>query len=83
MHLHLEHTDFIRIIFLACAYELNLVAWLDRAVDNLEICNDTSERVEYRVKDKRLKRSLRVSLRSRHSLNDSIQDFLHTLSSLT
>ena len=61
MHLHLQHTDFIRIIFLSCAYKLHLVTRLDGAVHNLEVCNDASERIEYRVKDKSLKRSIRVT----------------------
>ena len=43
MHLHLQDTNLISLVFLACIEELDLVAFLYRAVDNLEICYDSSE----------------------------------------
>ena len=82
MHLHLEHAYLICIIFLACADELDLVTRLDGTVDDLEICNDTSERVEDRVKDKSLKRRIRISLWSRYPVDDCIKDRLDTLTGL-
>ena len=43
MHLHLQDSNLICVVFLACADEFHLVSWLDGAVDNLEICDDSSE----------------------------------------
>ena len=83
MHLHLQHANLIGIIFFSCADELNLISRLDRAVDNLEICNDSSERIEHRVKDKGLERRIRITLRCWHSLYDCIKNLLDTLTGLT
>ena len=83
MHLHLQHADLICNIFLSSAYKLDLVARLYRSVDNLEICDDSSERVEYRVKYKGLQRSIRISLRSWNPLHDSVKNFLYALSCLS
>ena len=82
IHLHLQHADLIRLIFLSCVEELDLVALADRSVDNLEVCDDSSEGIEYRVEDKGLKRSLGIADRSRDPLDDGIKDLLHAFSSL-
>ena len=83
MHLHLQNTDLVRIIFLSSADELDLVSRLDGTVHHLEIRNDSSERVEHRVKDKGLQRSVRVSCRSRNRFHYCVQHFLHTLAGLS
>ena len=83
MHLHLEHTDLVRVVLLACADEFNLVTRLDGTVHHLEISDDTSERVEHRIEDKSLKRSIRISLRCRHPFNDGIKHLLDSLSGLS
>ena len=83
MHLHLEHTDIIGLIFLSCIEELYLVSLPDRSVHNLEVCDDTSERVEDRVEDKGLKRSFRIALRRRDPLDDGVKDLLHTITGLS
>ena len=83
MHLHLEHTDLVCDIFLSSAHELDLVTRLDRAVDDLEICDDTSEGVEDRVEDKGLERSFRITRRSRNPLHDSVEHVLYTFSCLS
>ena len=82
MHLHLEHSDLICIIFLSGIEELDLVTLADGSVHNLEICDDSSERIEYRVKDKGLERCLRITLRSRNSLDDGIQNLFDAFSGL-
>ena len=83
MHLHLEHADLVGNIFLACADELDLVARLDRSVHHLEICDDSAERIEHRVKDQSLERRVRIPFRSRHPLHDSVKHFLYALSCLS
>ena len=83
MHLHLEDTDFISYILLSCADELDLISNLDGSVHNLEVCDDSSERVEHRVEDEGLKRSIWISHRSRNSLYDSIENLFHSLTCLT
>ena len=83
MHLHLQHTDLICHIFFSGADELDLVAGLYGTVDNLEIGNDTTEGIEHRVEDKRLKRSLRITFRSRNPFHYGIKNFLHALTGLS
>ena len=83
MHLHLKHSDLICSILLASADELHLVARLDRTVHHLEVSDDTAERVEHRVEDEGLERSVRISYGSRDSLHDGIENLLHTLACLT
>ena len=79
---HLQHTNFVGIVLLTGIEELHLVALAQNAVGNLEICDDTTERVKHRVKDKRLQRSLFVAHRSGNALNNSIQDILYTKTGL-
>ena len=83
MHLHFEHSDLICHIFLTSADKLDLVTRLDRTVHDLKVCDDSTERVEYRVKDQRLKRSIRISLRRRDTLYNSVKHFFYTLTCLT
>ena len=47
----------------------------DRAILNLEICDNTSERIEYRVEDQSLERCIRISLWRRYALYYRSQDF--------
>ena len=83
MHLHLEHTDLICRILLACAHELDLVSGLYGAVHHFEICYDSTERVEDRVKDEGLKRCIRISCRSRYTFYYRIKDLRDSLSCLS
>ena len=82
-HVELEHTDFIGIIFLACRDKFHEVARLDCAIDNLEVGDDATEWVEHRVEDECLQWRFRVALRSRHTVDDSVENFLHTHAGLT
>ena len=50
------------------------------AVLDLEISNNSTERVEHRVEDQCLERCFRVSLRSRNLLHDGIQKRSHAKS---
>ena len=55
---------------------------LDGAIENAEVGDDTTERVEHGVKDEGLQRCIGVSLRSRNTLDDGLQDFFHALACL-
>ena len=57
--------------------ELYLVTLADGAVLNLEICYDSAERVEYRVKNESLKRSIRITYRAWNTLHYGIQYLLN------
>ena len=50
------------------------------AVLDLEVCDDSAERVEHRVENQCLERGLRISLRSRNLLHDGIQKRSHSQS---
>ena len=52
---------------------------MDGSVHNLEVCYDTSERVEDRVEYEGLQRAFWIAFRSRDTLNNRIQDFLYAL----
>ncbi len=65
-------------IFLTRRHKLHKVTAADRAVDNLVICYDASERIEHRVKYESLKRSLRIALGSRYAGNDRLKNLRHT-----
>ena len=75
-HIHLEHTDFIGIVFLASIKKLHHVALADGAVENLEVGDNASERIEYRVEDQALQRSILIAFRSWNTLYHSIKDIL-------
>ena len=59
--LHFEDPYLVGLIFSSRIEELDLVSCLYGPVLYLEICDDSSEGIEYGVKNKRLKRSLRIS----------------------
>ena len=82
-HIHLEHTDFIGIIFHAGVKELHLVALADYAVFNLEIGDDSTEGIEHRVEDECLQWRLVVALRSWHTVYHRLQYILNALAGLT
>ena len=82
-HIHLQHTNLVRIVFHTRIEELHLVARTDRTVQNLKVGNNTTEGIEYRVEDKCLQGSLLITFGMRNALNDSIQDILNALASLT
>ena len=63
--------------------EFHLVALSDDAVGNLEVGDDAAERVEHRVEDQRLQRSLLVAHGVRYALDDGIQDILYALARLS
>ena len=77
-HVHLQHTYFVRVILFTRVEELYLISLAEHTVRNLEIGNNSTERIEYRVEDERLQGSLLVAHRVRHTLHDGLQDFLHT-----
>ena len=74
-HLQLQHTDLVGVIFLARADKLDKVVLLHRSVDNLEVCDDAAEGVEYAVKNQRLQRRVGVALRSGDAVDDGLQNF--------
>ena len=45
-HVHLQHSDFVGVVFHAGVEELDFVAFPDRAVLYFEICYDAAERIE-------------------------------------
>ena len=82
-HIHLQHTYLIGLILTPSIDKLHIVAAMDTSVYNLEICNDTSEGIEYRVKDECLQGSLFVALRRWYTVHHSIQYLLHAHSCLS
>ena len=82
-HIHLQHSHLIGIILHTCIEELHMVTLSDHPVHNLEICDDSPEGIEYRVKDKSLQRSLLITDRMRDALNDGIENLFYTFSSLS
>ena len=83
VHLHLQHSDLVSHILLAGADELDLVTRLDGTVHHLEISDDAAERVEHRVENQRLERCIRITLRCRNPLHDSVKHLLHALAGLS
>ena len=78
-HVHLQHTDFLRLVFFLRVDETHLLALAHHSIHNLEISDDATETVEHRVENQRLQRSRLVTLRMRNALHHSLQDFIHTL----
>ena len=78
---HLEDTYLVSHILLSRIEELDLVAGMDNAVLDLIVRDDAPERVEDRVENQCLERSLRVACRSRNLFHDGIQKRRHTLTS--
>ena len=52
--LQLKHTDFVSMVFLACGKELHEVVGTQGTIHDTEIGNDTTERIEHRVKNQSL-----------------------------
>ena len=77
-HIHFEHTDFVGFVLLARVDELHLVTAFHRTVYNLEVSNDAAKRVEDRVKDKGLQRSLLVTFGTRDAFHDGTKYVFHT-----
>ena len=82
-HVHLQYTDLVGIIFHTCIEELHQITCTDHTVHDLKVGDDTTERVEHRVEDQRLQRSLLVALGMRDALHDGIQDILYPLARLS
>ena len=61
-HVEFEHADFVGVIFFACGDKFDKIVFFYRAVLDLEVGDDASERVEDRVENQRLERSVRVAL---------------------
>ena len=79
LKIQLENTQFVNVVFTAGVHEFHEVAFMDCTVNHLEIHDNATEWIEYRVEDKRLKRSLRVALRSRYALHDGLQNLRDSL----
>ena len=60
-----------------------MVTLAECAVEYAEVGDNASEWVEYRVEDKCLQWSVVVALWCRDTLNDSLQNIIHTLTCLT
>ena len=82
-HIHLEHPYLVGVIFHSRVKELHLVALVQCAVLNLEISDDAPERVEHRIKNQSLQRSVGVSLRAWYALNHGIEYLGHPLTCLS
>ena len=65
------------LILLARSHEFHVVALAYCAVDDFEVCDDASERVEHRVENQSLERSVRVAYRCRHTLHYGLQNLGH------
>ena len=76
-HIHLQHADFVRIVFLARIEELHFVSFANHAVHNLEIGDDAPERVEYGVENQCLQRRFLIAFGMRDALDYRLKDFLH------
>ena len=81
-HSQPEVAHLVGFVFLAGVEELHLVTLAYHAVDHLEVGDDTPERIEHRVEDQGLERSLRVALGSGETLYHRIQDGRYALASL-
>ena len=78
-HVHLQHTDFVSAILFTGVDKLHLVTCVDASVNDLEVCNYTSEGIEHRIEDERLQWSLVVTHGCRNPLHDGTQDIINTL----
>ena len=61
-------------VLLTGRHELDEVVGADGAVDNLEVCDDAAERIEYRVEYQCLQRCLGVAFGSGHALDDGAEN---------
>ena len=65
-------------ILLAGGDELHEIILFQSAVDNFKIGDDSSERIENRVENKGLQRSIGVPFRRWHTLYDSLKHIIDT-----
>ena len=63
-HIHFQHSNLIGIVFFSSIEEFNFITGTDHSVYYLEIRNDTSKRIEYRVEDQSLQRCFFISHRA-------------------
>ena len=77
-HIHFQHPYFIGIILFSRIEKLHLVALANRAVFNLEISYNSTERVEYRVENQSLQRRLFIPFGMRNTFNHSSQYLFHS-----
>ena len=77
-HIHFQHSHFIGIILFSRIEEFHLIPLANHTVFNLEISNNSTERVEYRVENQSLQRSLFISFRMRNTLDHGRQYFFHS-----
>ena len=77
-HIHFQYPYLIGIIFFPRIEELHLISFADRAVFNLEIRYNSTERVEYRVENQSLQRRLFISFGMRNTFNHSGQYLFHS-----
>ena len=82
MHIKLKHPDLISIILLACSDKLHEVILAYRAVLDLKISYNATERIEHRVEYQGLERCLRVSHRSRYAVNYGFEYLRNTYACL-
>ena len=82
-HVHLQHTDLIGIIFHTGIEEFHEVTLTDDTVHNLEIGDNASERVEYRVEDESLQGSRLVTFGMWNTLHDGVKHLLYSLARLS
>ena len=80
MHLQLQYADLVGRILAARIEQFDALALAERAVEYSVISDNSAERIEHRVENQRLKRSLFVAFRGRNPLYDR---FEHLLDSLT
>ena len=66
-HVRFEHADLVDMIFFTRRHKLHKVTAANRAVDNLVICCDASERIEHRVKYGEPETEPRIALGSRYA----------------
>ena len=78
--LHLEHADFLDLVFAAGGEELDLVALAYAAVLHLAVGDHAAEGVEHRIEDQGLERGLRITLRRRNSVDYRVENRGHPLS---
>ncbi len=77
-----QHADFISMILFACRHEFNKVVFTYGPVYDFEICDNATERIENRIENQRLQRSLRIARRCRHTLHDGAKNLRHTFTRL-
>ena len=77
-HVHLQHADFVSLVFLARIDELHHVAAAHRAVHNLEVSDDAAEGVEDGVENEGLQGSLLVAFWAGDALHHGLENLLHT-----